>query len=325
MASSSSSSYRSLFGGEWTLLSTRMPGGARYGFAFASLNEDRHFLLGGAGANGRTQIVEEYNSTTQTFEKHPPLGETRFLSAATAIDNWWLLVTGGSMTLDGSCHVYDTTGNKGSTDVSPLGIVRVKHACVCTNNKVYAIGGGNPHFNGNESNLDIVEVLDLPPNRGWNLLPQRLSKRRSGCCAVVHPKNPNIIIVVGGYNDNDKYLSCCETIALEQGQTVTLPSLMTPRAYHMLALVENRFVVAMGGYDGSQVVSSVEYLDLEEATQQQQWRPLPSMNAARSFFAAFYSPRNQRIVVAGGFDGANVMDTVEELPVLFRGHANSSN
>ena len=73
-------------------------------------------------------------------------------------------------------------------------------------------------------------------------------------------------------------------------------------------------------------VSSVEYLDLEEAQdQQQQWRPLPSMKTARSSFAAFYSSENHKIVVAGGVDDVrNYLDTVEELPVLFRGHARSS-
>ena len=49
------------------------------------------------------------------------------------------------------------------------------------------------------------------------------------------------------------------------------------------------------------------------------------MKASRYDFAAFYSPKNYKIVVAGGWDGGgNKLDTVEELPVLFRGHAHSS-
>ena len=42
---------------------------------------------------------------------------------------------------------------------------------------------------------------------------------------------------------------------------------MTPRSEHTLVLVETSFVVAMGGHDGSQYLSSVEYLDLEEEAQ----------------------------------------------------------
>ena len=142
-------------------------------------------------------------------------------------------------------------------------------------------------------------------------------------CAYASLDDPNIIIVVGGYNRNDKHLRCCEVICLDQtqqGQTRTLPTMTTPRALHTLVLVENRFIVAMGGYDGSRRWSSVEYLDLEEeAQEQQQWRPLPSMKTARSLFAAFYCPENHKIVVAGGSDGDKRLDTVEELPILFRG------
>ena len=157
-----------------------------------------------------------------------------------------------------------------------------------------------------------------------------MKKKRSGCGAIAHPQKPNTIIVVGGCNNNDMHLRCCEMVCLdqtEQGQTRRVPSMMTPRAHHALVLVEDRFVVAMGGEsNGSRAISSVEYLDLEEeAQEQQQWRPLPSMETARSLFAAFYCSENHKIVVVGGVDNVGQMlDTVEELPVLFRGHARSS-
>ena len=49
------------------------------------------------------------------------------------------------------------------------------------------------------------------------------------------------------------------------------------------------------------------------------------IKAARARFAAFYSPQNHKIVVAGGVgDGHFALDTVEEFPVLFRGEAHSS-
>ena len=77
----------------------------------------------------------------------------------------------------------------------------------------------------------------------------------------------------------------------------------------------------MCGYNDSGAVSYVEYLDrAEEAQEQQQWRPLPSMKTARYNFAACYSSENHKIVVAGEWDEhCKSLDTVEELPVLFRG------
>ena len=63
-SSPSPSSSRRFFGEEWTLLSTRMLGGGRAACAYASLDDKRHFLLGGH-ANSRPVAVVEYNSTWQ--------------------------------------------------------------------------------------------------------------------------------------------------------------------------------------------------------------------------------------------------------------------
>ena len=321
-ASPSSSSSRRFFGEEWTLLSTRSVEGERYNCAYASLDGKRHFLFGGFdAAHYISSTVVEYNSTSQNWLTHPPLPEARSYSAAIAINDDRLLVVGGhKSSTEKSCVVYDTRSKEWSTDW-PLNIGRYSHASVYTHNKkAYVIGGYNE---------DSIEEIDLSlPSPSWRVLPQRLNKERSGCCAIAHPKNPNYIIVVGGSNSNF-HLRCCEMICLDQtqgGQTRRLPPMTTPRARHALVLVENRFIVAMGGVStGNRYLSSVEYLDLEEEPQeQQQWRPLPSMKTARRNFAAFYSSENHKIVVAGGWDGHRRSPDMEELPVLFRGHVRAS-
>ena len=215
------------------------------------------------------------------------------------------------------------------TDWPRLNIGRRRHASVYTNNKkAYVIGGYCTSFNIFDCPLDSIEEIDLSlPTPRWRVLPQRLKKKRSGCCAIAHPKNPKYIIVVGGYNNNSKCLRSCEMLCLDEaqeGQPRRLPYMMTRRADHTVVLVENRFIVAMGGKSnglrGLRRVSSVEYLDLEEAQEQQQWRPLPSMKTSRLYFAAFYSSENHKIVVAGGVDDENrTLHTVEELPVPFWG------
>ena len=321
----SSSSYRRFFGEEWTPVSTRMPEGGIYGLAYASLDEARHFVFGADDPNGRfSNVVVEYDSTSQNFATHTPLPEGRGLSAATAIDEHRLLVVGGyTGTVVGSCRMYDTRTKKWFTDWPDLNHARYLHTCVCTNNnKVYAIGGRNDQWRDGHA-LDTVEELDL--SRGtpqWRILPQRLKKARAGCSAVVDPTNPNNIIVVGG--ECEGYCEdSCEIVSLEQaqeGQTTTIPSLPTPRGHHTLVLVENRFVVAMGGYnDRGQTVSAVEVLDLGEDPLQRQWRPLPSIKTARYQFAAFYSARKNNIVVVGGRDDDdNCLDMVEELQFCFK-------
>ena len=305
---------------EWTLESTRILGGARYDCAYACLDNDRHFFIGGQDDDGQhagtavESTVVEYNCTLQNFTSHTPLPETKRYAgaAATALDEHSFLIAGG---YDGSARVYDSRRKNWETHWPDLNLARCWLCCVCTSNKVYAIGGHDG------SHLDSIEQLDLSiPTPSWTILPQRLKTKRSRGCAVVDPKNPNNIIVVGGLNLEDGCLSSCEVVSLEEGQTRarTLPSLSTPRARHTLVLVENRFLVAMGGgNDSVPYLSSVEVLDLDEE-EQQEWRPLPSMQTPRAEFAAFYSSRNREIVVAGGFCDCNTkLDTVEGLQVHF--------
>ena len=180
--------------------------------------------------------------------------------------------------------MYDTKSRKWSTDWPSLNARREHHRCVVNNNnKVYVFGGSNFR----DGFLDTIEELDLLlPTPSWRVLPQRLDKKLQKHlgyrCAIAHVKNSNNIIVAGGWNNKDKDLRSCEMICLDptqEGETRTLPFMMTPRKEHALVLVENRFVVAIGGTStGYQPIASVEYLDLEEEPQEeQQWRPLPSL------------------------------------------------
>ena len=305
-------------------MSNRLPE-PRFSCAYTSLGEDRHLVIGGRGFRGDgcsydTKTVFEYNSTMKLISSHTPLPKERSGFAAITIDNQHLLVVGGKTARNGvtnaydsSCCVYDTKTREWS-DGPQLKIGRAHHTCVTAKSKVYALGG----WVGGNRSLDFVEVLDLSlPLPSWRILPQRLGKKRMGCQAVVDPKNPNNIIVVGGFNST--YLRCCEVVSLQEGQeeqTRTIPSLMTPRCGHAMVLVENRFLVVMGGRNGCVgYLSSVEVLDLDEAPEQQQWHPLPSMSTGRFQFAAFYSPRNRKIVVAGGRGFNGTIDVIEEMEV----------
>ena len=290
-----------------------MRGGARSCFAYASLDKDHHYLFGGEDTNEHsTRAALEYNFTSQTCSRPTPLPDTTCDSAATAIDEHRLIVVGG---LGGSCccSVYDTRTQSWATDWPDLNIPRFGHACVCTNNKIYVLGG---YRNGV---IDSIEELDVSlATPSWRILPQRLTTKRTEFCAAVDPNNPNNIIVVGGHDEEFNKLTSCEILSLETGRTRTIPSLTTPRHKHMMVVVEKRFLVVIGGFH----LSSVEVLDLDE--EPQEWRLVPSMKTARSEGAAFYSATNRTIVVAGGSDGRKRVDTIEELqvrlwdPVRFR-------
>ena len=322
-----SSFFRRFFANEWTPGSTIMPHGPRAEFAYATLDDDRHFVIGGvSNSTSDCSDVLEYNSTRKKFTTHTLLPQPRNRCTATAIDDHRLLVVAG---WDGSalrsCLVYDTRTREWSQDWPELNIGRQFASCVATNNKVYVIGGRNADVNAVNDNsgetLNSVEELDLSlPSPRWRILPQRLQTARQGCGAVVDPKNPNNILVVGGCNDEDRYLTSCEVFSLQQEQdeqTRTIPELSTARMYHSMVVVQNRFLVVVGGWESyDECLSSVEFLDLEEPTQEQQWHSLPSMRNAREFLAAFVSSRNRTIVVAGGWGvDDRIHDTMEELRV----------
>ena len=266
-------------------------------------------------------VALEYNSASKSFLTHTPMPRRRLFSAATAIDDHrFLVVAGGGTSTYKSCCVYDTRTKEWSDDWPDLNIGRESPTCVTTKNKVYAIGGRNSEEGGS---LDSIEELDLSLRTPrWRVLPQRLQTKRSSCCAVVDPTDPNAVIVVGGVSSRGREtLTSCEIVSLEEepnhdGHTRTIPSLMTARSKFGLVVVENRFLVAIGGENEVTYSASVEVLDLYEAPRDQQWHALPSMRMRRCRFTVSYSPRSHKIVVVGGYaEGVKLLDTAEELQV----------
>ena len=330
------------FGNEWKAVSARLPGGGRDEVAYATLKEmNQHFLIGGLNdARLDSGSVASYNATMGVCAQHTPLSRPRRRCTAAAIDNNQLVVAGGwPFSAHKSSVLYDAATKKWSP-LPSLNNGRYDHACVTTtsNNRVYVVGGSHTTGRNNRGLLDTIEELDLSYRRPrWLVLSRRLETKREGCRAVVDPRDENNIIVVGGRNEDGEFLTSCEVVPLGRGQrrggdsqtptttttttttttanTATIPPLNTPRAYHTLVVVENRFLVAIGGHGGIHTLSSVEMLDLDSPGQLQ-WCPLPSMRSARSFFAAFVSSGGDKIIVAGGEDDSdNTLDTIEELQV----------
>ena len=298
---------------EWNSIQCAIPGGPRDKFASATV-DGQHFLIGGQnGDNEPLDTVFAYDSTSNEWTEHTRLPEPRFRCSATAIDNHRLMLIGGySETTNRSTLVYDTT-TRLWTPLPDLNIGRWKAAIVSTNNKVYVIGGRS--VNGRERS---IEELDLSRNpRRWSVLPQELATKREGCRAVVHPRNNDSIIVVGGFNGRDRYLTTCEIVNVGQGHgeaTGTLPPMTSPRKDHGLVLLDNRFLIAIGGSNGSPL-PSVEMLQLDHTNHGHRngWCRLPQMQTARQDGAAFLSGHDQILVVAGHISDNGMATTMEQL------------
>ena len=280
------------------------------------------------GSNGMTS----YNCTNKQWTEHPPLPEERIGCAAAVLNQHEFVVVGGSTDdkdRDKFTYLYNTT-TKSWIRLLDLKKRRAYHACVCVDNKVYAIGGANKDDMKFE---DTIEMLDLSvPQPSWKVLPSRRMKHgRCGCAAVVDYNGD--IVVMGGLNFNSGDLLSSLEVFDTHNQvwkpTQSLPSMLTGRSFFSLvALKSGRILVALGGLTiVGKASPSVELLVLENDGNAQQWMPMPSMNAqqwmpmpsmndSRSGFAAFATTTTTQpgILVAGGVDNDdNVLDTMEFL------------
>ena len=132
------------------------------------------------------------------------------------------------------------------------------------NGKVYVIGGRNH----NRHCLDTIECIDVASllantdssNRHWNTLTCRLSTANTGCAAVV--VHDRYIVIMGGYNQRDKFLSTVEILDTLQNKIVPLSGLTmnSPRSLFGAAVVGNS-IYAVGGMSNiGMLLDSVEVL-----------------------------------------------------------------
>jgi N-acetylneuraminic acid mutarotase len=94
-------------------------------------------------------------------------------------------------------------------------------------------------------------------------------------------------------------------------------SLLTPRAYFE-AIAINGFIYAVGGRNGNERLSSVEYVKVNSDRSLGTWQYTSSLNSPRSMFAVVHA--NGYLYAIGGEDGTgNVYDTIERATILSDG------
>ena len=155
-----------------------------------------------------------------------------------------------------------------------------------------------------------VLVLNLAnPNKQWREGPS-MNKSRRGHAAVVCNR---AVYVMGGYADNSMF-DCMERIdandLLQSSSTsssskkshwttLTCRLSMGRRGCGAVA-VHNRYIIVIGGYDGSRTLPSVDIIDTSNHTV----TAGPSMNIPRSYCAS--AVIGNRIFSVGGYTGRSV-------------------
>ena len=181
------------------------------------------------------------------------------------------------------------------------------HACLCMDNKTYAIGGRNPNISlgAKENTIDMLDLSMSKPE--WTVLPAPMKEARYAFAAVVDYSGN--IVVTGGSLDNGttSTVEVFDTPNQVWKSAHSLPQMLPPRAFHSLITLDNgRVLVALGGRIlQSPATASVEFLRLDNDGKPLQWIPMPSMNNAGNSFAVVATTITapSGILVASPWDG----------------------
>ena len=334
----------------WKVLPTTIVDGARARVAYTRLG-DEIFLIGGDNQDRRVlDTVLSYNYTTEEWTYHPSLLQgQRCWSSAVALDNERVVVVGGYPLKHLRSAVLYNTVTKIWSSLPPMRIGRQTPAFVAADNKLYAIGGCNPEHDRFEDSVEVLEeeegalaaanaptTTTTTTTSKWRLVPSGMRTGRTGCAAVFHERS-GCIVITGGYNDIDGHLNTCEIYDVHRQvwkEPSTLPPMSCCRAWHSSVIVQGTLLVVMGGKGHDETaIPGVEMLNLDNLLERptphgassSSWIRLPPMNAPRYSFAAYGTTRELQIIVAGGLDGTNRLDTMEILEVVIPPPHASSN
>ena len=217
--------------------------------------------------------------------------------------------------------ISDETPEWNENDWPPLvGGWRYRHTSVILNhtdnNKrqtVVVMGG----YQQGKGTTDFVLVMNLSdPDKQWREGPS-MNQKRYGHAAVGCNES---VYVMGGYNGapvdcieridfNDLLQSSpTSSISHESHWTTLTCRLSTKRKGCCAVAVHNRYIIVIGGYDGSRTLSSVDIIDTRNHTVTEG----PSMNVPR--FCCASAVIGHRIFVVGGHnDEHGCLYTVEYL------------
>merc|ERR1719443_1407628 len=154
---------------------------------------------------------------------------------------------------------------------------------------VYAVGG---HDGANH--LSAVEMLDVE-NQCWRPCRPMTTPRSYFGAAALHSR----LYLFGGQNLEYRALLESECFDCLRGAWMPGPNLNVPRRNCASAILNGQ-VYAIGGFDGSKIISSVEAFD----PRMKNWMTVEPMSGPRSGAAA--AVVGEKLYVCGGTSGSRL-------------------
>ncbi len=187
------------------------------------------YVIGGYAQTGTTNVVETYDTQTDTWRtSDQPLPTKRFDMAITVIGPLIYTIGGYDNNAVNTVEAYDTQTRRWSA-LPPMPTPRYAFQAVVVDGKLWAMGGRN-----NDGATDVIEVYD-PARQAWTRSGYKLAEPLAGFGAVLAPER----LHVAKY---DKHWA----MDLKTGRWTILPAMPTSRHGLQLAYIDG-VVYAVGG------------------------------------------------------------------------------
>ncbi len=268
-----------------------MPTARNYLGAVASRNGNIYAI---GGTNGPSMnVVEEYNSTTDTWVTRTNMPTSRFyIGVATSQSKIYVIGGTNSGTLN-TVEEYDPTTNTWATRAN-MPTARYALGVGTSQGRIYAIGGNNAGA------LNTVEEYD-PTTNTWATRASMPTPRFALGVTTYQGK----IYAIGGFN-NSGYLSTVEEYTPETDTWTTRASMPTPRSSFGLAMGNGKIYV-IGGVNNSGTLATVEEYDPTTNI----WTTRTSLPMARDGLAAAFSD-GKIYAIGGEGSGPGILAIVEQ-------------
>ncbi len=254
-----------------------------------------------AGASLLAAIPTAAADTPGSFAPTGSMTVKRTEAVAAPLADGRVLVAGGSD--DANVLQSAEIFNPATGTFAPTGMMTVKRrnaaAAPLPDGRVLVAGGAN--FDGGGNFLQSAEIFD-PATGGFAPTGSMTVKRQAAAAA---PLPDGRVLVAGGFDGGGNFLQSAEIFNPATG-TFTPTGSMAVKRYFLAAapLADGRVLVAGGQYfdgSGSHILESAEIFNPATAS----FAPTGSMAVKREGPAAAPLP-DGRVLVAGGFDGANL-------------------
>lgn len=289
-----------------------VPGAARAGLA-ATVAGGRIYACGGHDGESPVKMLQAFDPGPQidspgVWSEMPPMLARRTYLQTVSLDGR-IFAIGGSAdgrTLN-TIEVFDPSEGAWCYwfTMPPMQTKRTLHGSAVGNGRVFVCGG----FDGMRD-MNTTECYDPRTNAwqtksSWNMSVGRSYLALCSCKGKIY--------AIGGQDRKQdtgpRAHHSVEPFDLYCEQWLSVAPLETGRvgltASHLIHPDGEDYVYACGGSDGSDVLATVEILDVREGT----WSSAPPMSTPRLGHAAAVA--NGKLYIIGGYDGKEPLDTWE--------------